>query len=68
MCSLEAIGLDAKDAEALVARLLNFYKALIASLNGEGGKGSRGEFAKNYPNFQPTPLYSTSFALHPNWA
>ena len=47
MCSLEAIGLDAKDAEALVARLLNFYKALIASLNGEGGKGSRGELAKN---------------------
>ena len=29
------------------SRLLNFYKALIASLDGEGGKGSRGELVKN---------------------
>ena len=42
-CSLEAIGLDAKDVEALVALgFCIFYKALIASLDGEG-KGNRGE-------------------------
>ena len=47
MCSLEAIGLDAKDAETLAALgFCIFYKALIASLDG-GGKGSRGELAEN---------------------
>ena len=29
------------------SRLMNFYKELIVSLDGEGGKGNRGELAEN---------------------
>ena len=39
-------------------RLMNFYKALITSLDGEGGKGSRGELAAGH-NIQKKLIWLT---------